>query len=96
VHPYTILTDGLPRRVSIGGELAYGATRLFDVLARDGWPAPPYAVPAGPPLDLVRHAVREPDDPGGVTFALRPAGYDLSMVVDLFVFWGRTTPLGRE
>jgi hypothetical protein len=96
VHPYTILTDGLPRRVPIGRETSYGATRLFDVLAREGWPAPPYAIPSDPALDLVRHAVREPDDPADISFALRPASYELSAAVDLFVFWGRTTPLGER
>jgi hypothetical protein len=94
VHPYTILADGLPERVWLGGEQVLGATRVFDALAGAGWPAPPYAVTTDSSFDLVTDAIREPSDSTDITFALRPAVYHLHDVVDLFIFWGRTTPLG--
>jgi hypothetical protein len=94
VHAYTILTDGLPERVRLGGEEVLGATRVFDVLARAGWPAPPYAVATDASFDLVAGAIREPTDSTDITFALRPSAYHLHDVVDLFIFWGRTTALG--
>ena len=93
VHPYTVLADGLPERVWLDGEQVLGATRLFDILARTGWPTPPYAVATDSSFDLVEEAVREPSDPTDISFALRPAAYHLRDVVDLFIFWGRTTPL---
>jgi hypothetical protein len=96
VHPYTVLADGLPRRAVIGGASAAGATRVFDVLARAGWPPPPYAVETDSTFDGIAHAVREPDDPGDVAFTLRPGAYRLSQAVDLFVYWGQTTPLGAN
>jgi hypothetical protein len=94
VHPYTVLTDGLPERVWLHGEQVLGATRLFDILARAGWPAAPYAVATDSSFDLVAGAIREPSDPTDISFALRPAAYHLRDAVDLFIFWGQTTPLG--
>lgn len=96
VRPFTILGDGLPFPTRIAGEETEGATRLFDVLARPGWPPAPYAIPTGPSTDVVKHAVREPDDPTDITFNLRPADYRLRGSVDLFIYWGQTTALGEN
>jgi hypothetical protein len=96
VHPFTILTDGLPRAVSIGGETVLGATRVFDVLQRRGWPPAPYAVAVDATFDDVAHAIREPDDPADISFTLRPGEYTLRSAVDLFIFWGRTTELAAD
>jgi hypothetical protein len=93
VRAFTILTDGLPRAVNIGGERVLGATRVFDVLRRRGWPAPPYAVEVDGTFDDVARAIREPDDPADVSFTIRPGDYTLRSAVDLFIYWGRTTQL---
>jgi hypothetical protein len=93
-HPFTVLTDGLPRAVPLNGEMVRGATRVYDVLARGGWPAAPYAVETSGAFDAIRRAVREPDDPTDIEFTLRPGDYRLRDAVDLFVYWGPTTPLG--
>lgn len=96
VHPFTVLTDGLPRAVALGGAVVQGATRLYDVLARGGWPAAPYAVETGRAFDAVPRAVREPDDStDDIAFTLRPSAYRLRDAVDLFIYWGPTTPLGE-
>ena len=94
VHPYTILLDGLPSSVHLAGDLTRGATRVFDILARHGWPAGPYAIGTDSTFDAVPRAVREPSDPTDITFTLRPADYRLREAVDLFVFLGQTTPIG--
>lgn len=93
VRPFTVLTDGLPEAVELGGERVLGATRVFDLLQRRGWPAAPYALDVNGALARVAHAIREPDDPTDISFALRPADYTLRDAVDLFIYWGRTTPL---
>jgi hypothetical protein len=93
VRAYTVLTDGLPSAVTLGGERTLGATRVFDLLDRRGWPAPPYAVPVDGAFDRVAHAVREPSDSADISFTLRPGEYTLRGAVDLFIYWGRTTPL---
>lgn len=95
LHPFTVLSDGLPRVVPLGGALVQGATRVYDVLARTGWPPGPYAVETGSAFDVVPHAVREPDDSTDITFRLRPSVYRLRDAVDLFIYWGPTTPLGE-
>ena len=46
------------------------------------------------PSLVAMSAVREPDDPSDITFTLRPAAYRLRDAVDLFIYWGPTTPLG--
>jgi len=96
VHPFTVLTDGLPRPVELGGAIVSGATRLFDVLAQGGWPAAPYAVETSHPFDVVAHAIREPNDTTDITFTLRPSTYRLRDAVDLFIYWGPTTPIGEN
>ena len=96
VHPFTILTDGLPRAVGIGRDTVLGATRVFDVLQRRDWPPAPYAVSVDDTFDDVAHAIREPDDPTDITFTLRPGEYTLRGAVDLFIFWGRTTELADD
>ena len=93
VHAYTVLADGLPTSVRLGGEVSHGATRLYDILSRRGWPAAPYAIDVDSTADAVRHAIREPSDSTGVSFTLRPSEYHLRDAVDLFLFLGETTPL---
>ena len=96
VHPFTVLTDGLPRAVALGGATVHGATRLYDVLAQGGWPAAPYAVETSGAFDAVARAIREPDDPTDIAFTLRPRRYRLRDAVDLFIYWGPTTQLGAN
>lgn len=95
IHPYTILGDGLPTAVVLDGERSNGATRVFDALAHVGAMRAPYAIAPDSTFDAVARPIREPDDPTDIAFRLRPPGYRLRDAVDLFIYWGRTSPMGE-